>query len=173
MIFTADVTIGLVSKYSKSDTLVKVDITMNDIYALSYLLYKHGTISYRRMNVATSLFLYRIFLITEINLLYLLQNGFSAVNPVKEWSMVLFLIVVSPLQIYLASISYKEIGADYFHRIFGEYQKNLLTNFIPKYNIYELFISSILDILFFNMIRYISDYPFSLIDGHIMSLDGT
>lgn len=53
MISTADVTVGLKTKYSKSDNLVKVDIIMNDIYALSYLLFKHGTISQRRLWVAT------------------------------------------------------------------------------------------------------------------------
>lgn len=44
----ANVSVGIKSKFGKSDLIAAVDVKMKDFSAISYLLFKHSTILSRR-----------------------------------------------------------------------------------------------------------------------------
>ena len=58
----ADVIVGLAISNQQSDILAQSDITMKDIYGLSYLLFKHGSMSIRRLKRVVLEFLYQTIL---------------------------------------------------------------------------------------------------------------
>lgn len=43
LIGNADITVGIDTKFKKSDCFNSVDIQLKDLYGLSYLMFKHGT----------------------------------------------------------------------------------------------------------------------------------
>jgi magnesium-transporting ATPase (P-type) len=94
---------------------------MNSIYPLTYLLFKHGTICHRRMNESTNVILYRTFFLAFIMADGMSINGFTASLPVKNLMLIMFIVLVSPLQIVLFGISHRDVGYDYLYRIYGEY----------------------------------------------------
>ena len=51
-------------------------------------------------------------------------SGFSSVLPVNEMVYISYLAVITPLQIFLIGISYKDVGFDHVHRVYGEYKRN-------------------------------------------------
>ena len=57
----------------------------------------------------------------------LVLNDFSGGSPFSEFFCFVYTIILSPTMFFLVGISYKEIGYDYLHRIFGEYESNYAT----------------------------------------------
>jgi hypothetical protein len=59
MIEEANVSVSLYHTRKQSDTLAKTDIRMKNLYALTYLLFKHGTLTNRRIHIVFDEYLYR------------------------------------------------------------------------------------------------------------------
>lgn len=76
-----DISICLKSKFKVSDTVAASDITSNDFYAVTYLLFKHGTLAYRRQKQVVLLYIQRTIMIFTIQLIYYFANGFSETLP--------------------------------------------------------------------------------------------
>jgi hypothetical protein len=49
----ADVSVGILTRYKLSLSLITCDMVMKDLYPITYILFKHGTISHRRLYTAT------------------------------------------------------------------------------------------------------------------------
>jgi len=47
----ADITVGLIQNYKQSDVLARTDVQMKNLYGLTYLFFKHGTLAHRRTKV--------------------------------------------------------------------------------------------------------------------------
>lgn len=76
----------------------------------------------------------------------MLLNAFSAVIPVDYLVLISFMAIVSPLQILMIGISYKDVGYDYLHRIYGEYKRNNGNNgLFNRYNILYMLGNAIFD----------------------------
>ena len=54
--------IGLITSFKQSDILAQTDIQMKDMFGLTYLLFKHGTLAHRRTKVVLDEFMYRTIL---------------------------------------------------------------------------------------------------------------
>jgi hypothetical protein len=70
----------------------------------------------------------------------MMVNGFSAVFPVKEIVYISFLLIISPVQIFIFAIGYREVGFEYINRIYGEYKRNFTISIFDRYDfLYNLF----------------------------------
>ena len=77
MIGSADVTVGLDNKSKITDCINGVDIKLNDLYGLSYLLFKHGSLYRRREASVQGLFNYRTVLFDFLAIFLFILTGFS------------------------------------------------------------------------------------------------
>jgi hypothetical protein len=101
---------------------------MRDIYGISYLLFKHGTILHRRLRVVLNEFLYRTILLSMIQLFFFIMSGFSTVLPYGALFFATQVAIISPIQYFLEGIMHTDYGYGIFHRIFGEYKFNKAHN---------------------------------------------
>ena len=97
---------------------------MQDVYGISYLLFKHGTVMHRRVGVVLNEFLYRTVLLSIVQLFFFTMSGFSTVLPYNPFFFTAFSSVLSLLQYYFEGIMHMDYGYGIFHRIFGEYKFN-------------------------------------------------
>ena len=97
---------------------------MRDIYGISYLLFKHGTILHRRLRVVLNEFIYRTVLLSLIQLFFFIMSGFSTVLPYGAIFFATHVAIISPIQYFLEGIMHSDYGYGIFHRIFGEYKFN-------------------------------------------------
>ena len=97
---------------------------MRDIYGISYLLFKHGTILHRRLRVVLNEFMYRTILLSIIQLFFFIMSGFSTVLPYGALYFATHVALFSPIQYFVEGIMHTDYGYDIFHRIFGEYKFN-------------------------------------------------
>ena len=97
---------------------------MRDIYGISYLLFKHGTILHRRLRVVLNEFVYRTILLSIIQLFFFIMSGFSTVLPYGAIYFATHVAIISPIQYFLEGIMHTDYGYGIFHRIFGEYKFN-------------------------------------------------
>ncbi len=126
---------------------IKTDIVMNSIYALTYVLFKHGTFCSRRIHEVTKLIIYRTFFIATVYLSFMGVNGLSASMPIKRMMIFMFFVIVSPIQILIYGISYRDVGFRYLYRIYGEYKRNFLINLFNRYDILNMLLLVIVDTL--------------------------
>jgi magnesium-transporting ATPase (P-type) len=125
---------------------------MNSIYPLTYLLFKHGTLFNRRANEVTKVLLYRTFFLALIISTYMCVHGFSASLPFKGLMITIFIVLVSPIQIFLHGFSYRDVGYKYIYRIYGEYKRNFMTDLFSRYDLAEVISTSLFDGLIFFLI---------------------
>jgi hypothetical protein len=152
MVNHADISIALATKNQLMTTLqIKTDIVMNSIYTLPYILFKHGTFCNRRIHEVTKLILYRTFFIATVYLVFMGINGFSASLPVKRMMIIIFFVIVSPIQILFYGFSFRDVGYKYLYRIYGEYKRNFLVSLFNRYDILKMLMLAILDIFVFYM----------------------
>ena len=97
---------------------------MKDMYGLSYLLFKHGSMAHRRLDTVLKEFLYRTILTMLIQLAFYVLSGFSTVLPYGSFFFATFMVVLTPIQYFLEGILHVEYGYGILHRIFGEYKFN-------------------------------------------------
>lgn len=169
----ADIAVALTSKKQKLSALqIQTDIVMNSLYPLTYLLFKHGTLCNRRVNEVSKLFIYRTLFLGIIISVYMCLHGFSASLPIKRLMLILFIVVVSPTQIVLHGLSFKNVGFDYVHRIYGEYKRNALMNMFTRYNLIEMFLNAILDAIVFYLFSSQRDYFFIPSTGRQFTSEG-
>lgn len=53
----SDISIGLIQRYKQSDVLARTDVQMRNLYGLTYLFFKHGTLAHRRAKVVLTEFI--------------------------------------------------------------------------------------------------------------------
>lgn len=128
---------------------IKTDIVMNSIYALPYMLFKHGTFCNRRIHEVSKLIIYRTFFIATVYLTFMGISGLSASMPIKRMMIIMFFVIVSPIQILIYGISYRDVGFRYLYRIYGEYKRNFLVNLFNRYDILKMLLLVIVDTLVF------------------------
>ena len=97
---------------------------MRDIYGISYLLFKHGTILHRRLRIVLGEFVYRTILLLIIQLFFFVMSGFSTVLPYGPLFFATHVALISPLNYSIEGILHWHYGYGIFHRIFGEYKLN-------------------------------------------------
>ena len=101
---------------------------IRDIYGITYLLFKHGTILHRRLRVVLNEFLYRTILLQIIQLFFFITSGFTTVLPYNQLFFATHVAFVSPLLYFFEGITHVDYGFAIFHRIFGEYKFNKTHN---------------------------------------------
>ena len=69
---------------------------MKDMYGLSYLLFKHGTMAHRRLDKVLKEFLYRTILTMLVQLFFYIMSGFSTVLPYGSFFFATFMVVLTP-----------------------------------------------------------------------------
>jgi len=68
--------------------------------------------------------MYRSMLILVILLTYMFNSAFSAAIPFTDTFYFVFMLLLSPIQILIYAIFYKDYGNEYYYRIFGHYKYN-------------------------------------------------
>ena len=116
--------IGLITPHKQSDILAQADIQMKNMFGLTYLLFKHGTLAHRRTKVVLDEFTYRTILTMLVQIFLFVAGGFSFVLPYGQFFFPFFMAFLTPLQCWLEGISHTDYGYSIFHRIFGEYRHN-------------------------------------------------
>lgn len=124
------------------------DVQMRDIYGISYLLFKHGTILHRRLRVVLNEFVYRTILLSIIQLFFFIMSGFSTVLPYGALFFATHVAIISPVQYFLEGIMHTDYGYGIFHRIFGEYKFNKAHN-LNIFDFSGVIFSSIFDAVLF------------------------
>ena len=97
---------------------------MKNIFGLTYLLFKHGTLAHRRTKVVLDEFMYRTILTMLVQIFLFVMSGFSFVLPYGKFFFPFFMAFLTPIQFWLEGISHTDYGYSIFHRIFGEYRHN-------------------------------------------------
>lgn len=144
----ADITVGISRSYQQSDLLACSDVQMRDIYGISYLLFKHGTILHRRLRVVLNEFVYRTILLSIIQLFFFIMSGFSTVLPYGALYFASHVAIISPIQYFLEGIMHTDYGYGIFHRIFGEYKFNK-AHFLNVFDFSGVINSAIFDAILF------------------------
>ena len=121
---------------------------MRDIYGISYLLFKHGTILHRRLRVVLNEFVYRTILLSIIQLFFFIMSGFSTVLPYGALFFATHVAIISPIQYFLEGIMHTDYGYGIFHRIFGEYKFNKAHN-LNIFDFSGVIFSSVFDAIMF------------------------
>jgi len=142
----ADSTVALQTRYCLSDSLIQSDIMMNNFYGMTYLLFRHGTFLHRRLAEATRLLIYRSFLLLFATLPFMCQNGFVSVIPFKALGLTSFVALLSPIQIIAHASTYLDIGYHCYHRVFGEYKRNLIIPFFSSSIVIKELLSALLHV---------------------------
>ena len=123
---------------------------MKDLYGLSYLLFKHGSMSTRRLKRVLKEFLYRTVLTMLIQLFFFTWNGFSTVLPYGSFYFTTFMTVLSPAQYFMEGIFHVEYGHKILNRIFGEYKFNTVQTLTFR-DLASVIFSAVFDALLFNL----------------------
>ena len=121
---------------------------MRDIYGISYLLFKHGTILHRRLRVVLNEFVYRTILLSIIQLFFFIMGGFSTVLPYGALFFATHVAIISPIQYFFEGIMHTDYGYGIFHRIFGEYKFNKAHN-LNVFDFGGVIFSAVFDSLLF------------------------
>ena len=146
----ADITIGLATPHQQSDILASSDISMKDLYGLSYLLFKHGSLSNRRLKTVFNEFLYRTILTMLIQLSFFICNGFSTVLPYGTFYFTTFMTILTPVQYFMQGILHVDYGYGILNRIFGEYKFNIV-ELSKDTEIYNCIFTAVFDVMLFNL----------------------
>lgn len=157
----ADVSIGILRGSTKveSDVLVNSDIHMTHLFGLTYLLFKHGSATHRRLKQVLKEFIYRTVLTVSIHLYYFIINAFSYRSPFQEVFYTAFMSVISPLLYFFESIFHIEYGQGIFHRVFGEYL-NTMSNDVQSREILAVTFSALFDFAVFAVFIFSEIYLF-------------
>jgi magnesium-transporting ATPase (P-type) len=151
----ADVSVALTSENQPLSSIkLLADISMNSLYPLTYLLFKHGTLCNRRVREVTKVLLYRTFLLAWIISTFMCIHAFSASLPFKRLMIILFIVLVSPLQIFFHGFSYRDVGFQYIYRVYGEYKRNMMVNLFNRYDLVEAFSTAGLDTVVYFLISF-------------------
>ena len=144
----ADITVGLIQNYKQSDVLARTDIQMKNLYGLTYMFFRHGTLAHRRAKVVLTEFIARTITTQLIAIFFFFVHGFSYTLPYGRLFFSFFMAVQTPIQYWMQGISHTDYGYNVFHRIFGEYRFNLIQQVSYK-DFFEVCLSSTLDATFF------------------------
>ena len=123
----SDISIGLIQSYKQSDVLARTDVQMKNLYGLTYLFFKHGTLAHRRAKVVLTEFIQRTVMTQLISIFFFFINGFSYNLPYNRFFFSFFMAIQTPIQFWMEGISHVDYGYSIVHRIFGEYRSNLTT----------------------------------------------
>ena len=74
-----------------------------------------------------------------------LMCSFKGPIPIHSLMLIMFLLLISPIQIIVYGVSYQDTGFEYLHRIFGEYQRNFMKNLFSQFDIIEVFFMALID----------------------------
>lgn len=117
---------------------------MKNLYGLTYLFFRHGTLAHRRAKIVLTEFISRTVTTQCIALFFFFVHGFSYILPYTRLFFSFFMAVQTPIQFWMQGISHTDYGYNVFHRIFGEYRFNLIQQVSIK-DFFEVFLLSFLD----------------------------
>lgn len=124
---------------------------MKNLYGLTYLFFRHGTLAHRRAKVVLTEFIYRTVITQIIAIFAFFVSGFSYTLPYGRFFFSFFMAVQTPIQFWIEGISHSDYGYPVFHRIFGEYRFNLVQQVSFK-DFFEVLSLSLIDALAFCLI---------------------
>jgi len=79
---------------------------------------------------------------------YMIEAGFSGKLPTRTFYYTSFIVILSPIQILIYSMFYKDYAYDYRFRIFGHYKSNFSFEVIEQENVVIECLAAITDWLF-------------------------
>ena len=65
----------------------------------------------------------------------------------------MFMVLVSPVQLILFGFSYRDAGFNNLYRIYGEYQRNFMTNLYNRNDLAIIFANAIIDSTIYHLIN--------------------
>lgn len=93
----ADITVGLIQNYKQSDVLARTDVQMKNIYGLTYLFFRHGTLAHRRAKIVLTEFIGRTVTTQLISIFFFFVHGFSYMLPYGRLFFSFFMAVQTPI----------------------------------------------------------------------------
>jgi hypothetical protein len=88
------------------------DLNVSELHSLTYILFKHASHLNRRMRALIDFFFYRTILMMSVMTYYIISAGLSPILPFQMFFTMIFIHVITPLQIFLYGISHKDFGFD-------------------------------------------------------------
>jgi len=146
---------------------------MKNLYGLTYLFFRHGTLAHRRAKVVLTEFIARTVTTQVIALFFFFLHGFSYMLPYGRLFFSFFMAIQTPIQFWMQGISHTDYGYPVFHRIFGEYRFNLIQQVSFK-DFFEVFFMSFMDAALFMLCYFAAgavraDFQVDGASGHALS----
>mmetsp|Transcript_1508 Transcript_1508/g.2005 ORF Transcript_1508/g.2005 Transcript_1508/m.2005 type:complete len:179 (-) Transcript_1508:3498-4034(-) len=145
MVNDSDIVANLKTQFKPSDFDALSDFCFEDFSALSYLLFRHGTILKLRLAKAVQGFIYRTLLSFLTLGTYMIRSGFSGQVPYRQFYFTCFIVVLSPLQILIYATFFRDYAYNCRYRIFGLYRYNFMFKVVDPGAVTVDIISAILD----------------------------
>lgn len=93
----ADITVGLIQNYKQSDVLARTDVQMKNLYGLTYLFFRHGTLAHRRAKIVIAEFIGRTITTQMISTFFFFLHGFSYILPFGRYFFSFYMAVLTPV----------------------------------------------------------------------------
>ena len=93
----ADITVGLIQNYKQSDVLARTDVQMKNLYGLTYLFFRHGTLAHRRAKVVLTEFIGRTVTTQLISIYFFILQGFTYQLPYGRIFFSFYMAVQTPI----------------------------------------------------------------------------
>mmetsp|Transcript_1509 Transcript_1509/g.2022 ORF Transcript_1509/g.2022 Transcript_1509/m.2022 type:complete len:154 (-) Transcript_1509:3570-4031(-) len=141
----ADIVVNLCSELKATDVNAVADVTIDDFSALSYLLFKHGTILQLRLSQAMQGFVYKSVLLVLILGTTVIQSGSSGQMPYRNFYYMAVSLLLGPAQILIYAMLFKDYAYEYRFRIFGHYKDNYSFKMVQSDRVVLDFLSALFD----------------------------
>ena len=77
--------------------LARTDVQMKNLYGLTYLFFRHGTLAHRRAKVVLTEFIQRTVMTQLISIFFFFVNGFSYNLPYGRFFFSFFMAIQTPI----------------------------------------------------------------------------
>jgi len=120
----SDISVAIKTPHLPSDVLAQADVVLDDLFALNYLLFRHGSQLHRRLVECCRLLVHRTLLALCLMFAFIINSGFTFYIPVTSIVFIGAMSILAPIQTVLHTITFKDYGFDEYYRVYGEYKRN-------------------------------------------------
>jgi len=95
-----------------------------NFYAISYILFKHGSKTMMRKSKLVSSMLYIKLMAFLIVMTHIVSCGFTGSTGFIGMYYYGYFIIISPIQLFILALMHKDFAYNFLYRLFGHYYMN-------------------------------------------------
>lgn len=120
----ADVCCFVMNRQNSKDIEINSDLTISHFYAITYLLFKHGSQLHRRVIVASRFHLRKSLFICMLFIVQYVGAGYEIVSQFNNYFLAIYLTVGFELLVLVTAALYESEAFQFLHRVNGQYKCN-------------------------------------------------